>query len=67
MLLRPFHMMFSKLRLLASLESKKASSEDEPKNGQRVARGMCIPPSKEEILLLTAEQDQTGLITECKH
>lgn len=63
MVLRPFHMMFYKLRLLASLKSKEVSSEDEPKNGQGVVRGMCILPSREEILLLTTEQDETGLIT----
>lgn len=71
MFLRPFHIMFYKLRLLASLESKEVSSEDEPKNGQGVVRGMCILPSREDILLilllLTTEQDQTGLITEYKH
>lgn len=71
MFLRPFHIMFYKLRLLASLESKEVSSQDEPKNGQGVVRGMCILPSRGDILLiillLTTEQDQTGLITEYKH
>lgn len=38
---------------------------DEPKNRQRVVR-MNILSSREEIILLCTEQDQTGLITEYK-
>lgn len=49
--LRPFHMMFYKSRLLASLESKEVSSEDEPKNGQGVVRGMCILPDRRLLFL----------------
>lgn len=38
---------------------------DEPKNRQRVVR-MNILSSREEIILLCTEQDQTDLITEYK-
>lgn len=43
---RPFQMMFYEVRLSASFGSKEVSSEDEPKNGQGVVRGMCILPSR---------------------
>lgn len=52
MFFRPFHMMFNKLRLLANLESKEVSSDDEPKNGQGVVRGMCILPKRRLFFLL---------------
>lgn len=66
MFLRYFHMLFYKLRLLTSIESKKVPRADELKNRQGVVWGMSILSSKEEILLFTTEQDQTGLITEYK-
>lgn len=59
-------MLFYKLRLLTSIESKKVPMADEPKNRQRVVRGISILSSREEILLLTTERDQTGLITQYK-
>lgn len=50
-----FPMLFYKLRLLTSIASKKVPTADEPKNRQRVVRGISILSSREEILLLTTE------------
>lgn len=66
MFLRYLHVLFYKLILLISIEFKMVPQADEPKNRQRVVRMNILSSREEIILVLSTEQDQTGLITEYK-